>query len=464
MAKISDTFSVGIIFFFGFLCNFLSKIKVPNIIGMIIIGIIIGPEVLKLISDNINTISSELRSIALVIIFTRTGLNLDFSTLKKIGRPSILLAFIPSIFEIFGETLASIWLLKLNTFESMLLGSVIAPISPAVVSVRMLNLIEKRYGEKNNVPKIILAGSSIDDIFVIILFYAFIPLAESSDFEPKTLLAIPISIILGIILGLIIGIIIIFVLKKTNFDDYINLLLIFSVTLLMKGLESYIDEITKGTNVNYMSISGLLGIIVLGILILYKNPIKCKQLSSNYNYIWKFFEIIVFITVGANLKFTKEVINNIGYSICVILIGLVFRSIGVFLCLIKTGLSIKEKIFCIISYIPKATVQASIGGIPLSRGLKCGDLVLSVSIISIILAGSVGALLIDLLGYKLLENENKEDKNIDNCQNEKENINKNENKFIDNSDNIQENIIKSEDNKIVNESDKLNINNNKQIK
>jgi NhaP-type Na+/H+ or K+/H+ antiporter len=289
-------------------------------------------------------------------------------------------------------------------------------------------------------------------------------LAESSDFEPKTLLAIPISIILGIILGLIIGIIIIFVLKKTNFEDYINLLLIFSVTLLMKGLESYIDEITKGTNVNYMSISGLLGIIVLGILILYKNPIKCKQLSSNYNYIWKFFEIIVFITVGANLKFTKEVINNIGYSICVILIGIVFRSIGVFLCLIKTGLNIKEKIFCIISYIPKATVQASIGGIPLSRGLKCGDLVLSVSIISIILAGSVGALLIDLLGYKLLENENKEDKNIDNCKNEKENINKNENKFIDNYDNVQENVIKSEDNKIVNESDKLNINNNNQIK
>ena len=176
------------------------------------------------------------------------------------------------------------------------------------------------------------------------------------------------------------------------------------------------------------------------------------------------FEIIVFITVGANLKFTKEVINNIGYSICVILIGLVFRSIGVFLCLIKTGLNIKEKIFCIISYIPKATVQASIGGIPLSRGLKCGDLVLSVSIISIILAGSVGALLIDLPGYKLLENENKEDKNIDNCQNENENINKNENKFIDNSYNVQENVIKSEDNKIVNESDKLNINNNNQIK
>ena len=223
----------------------------------------------------------------------------------------------------------------------MLLGSVIAPISPAVVSVRMLNLIEKRYGEKNNIPKIILAGSSIDDIFVIILFYAFIPLAESSNFEAKTLLAIPISIILGVILGLIIGFIILFIYKKTNFDEIINLLLFFSITLLMKGLESYIDEITKDTKINYISISGLLGIIVIGILILYKLPDKCKQLSSNYNSIWKFFEIIVFITVGANLKFTKEVLNNIGYAICVILIGLTFRSIGVFLCLIKTGLNYK---------------------------------------------------------------------------------------------------------------------------
>lgn len=443
MAKISDVLSLGIIFFFGFFCTFLNKIKIPNIIGMIIIGIIIGPELLKLISDNINTISSELRSIALVIIFSRTGMNLDLLSLKKIGRPAILLSFLPSLLEICGETLASIWLLKLNIFESMLLGSVIAPISPAVVSVRMLNLIEKKYGEKKNIPKIILAGSSIDDIFVIILFYAFIPLAESSDFEAKTLLAIPISIILGIILGLIIGFIILFIFKKLNFDEITNLLLIFSISLLMKGLESYIDEITKNTKINYISISGLLGIIVLGILILNKYPEKSKQLSSNLNYIWKFFEIIVFITVGANLKFTKEVVNNIGYAICVILIGLIFRSIGVFLSLIKTGLNFKEKIFAIVSYIPKATVQASIGGVALSKGLKCGELILAVSIIAIILTAPIGALCIDLLGYKILD---KEEDNNENCC-----INPQKKENTENN-----NINKSEDNKSSDE--KLNVN------
>ena len=430
MSNIPDILSLGIIFFFGWLCNFLSKIKIPNIIGMIIIGIIIGPEILKLISDNINTISSELRSLGLIIIFTRSGMNLDLSSLKKIGRPAILLSFLPSLFEIFGETLGSIWLLKLNMFESMLLGSVIAPISPAVVSVRMLNFIEKKYGEKHNVPKIILAGSSIDDIFVIILFYAFIPLAESSNFEPKTLLAIPFSIILGIILGLIIGYIILLFLEKIKLDDYMILILIFSITLLMKGLENLIDEITKNTKINYISISGLLGIIVLGILLLYKFPEKCKELSSNYNYIWKFFEIIVFITVGANLKFTKEVVNNIGNSICVILIGLVFRSIGVFLCLIKTELNFKEKIFSIISYIPKATVQASIGGVALSRGLKCGDLVLSVSIIAIILTAPLGAILIDLLGYKLLEKRDEDNNNEINQNSNEDVIQTEENKRI----------------------------------
>ena len=215
----------------------------------------------------------------------------------------------------------------------------------------------------------------------------------------------------------------------------------------MKGLESYIDEIMKNTKINYISISGLLGIIVLGILILNKYPEKSKQLSSNLNYIWKFFEILVFITVGANLKFTKEVVNNIGYSICVILIGLIFRSIGVFLCLIKTGLNYKEKIFAIISYIPKATVQASIGGIALSRGLKCGDLILAASIISIIITAPIGAIFIDIFVYKLLE---KEEDNNEICyansqlkENTKENININ----VNNED------IKSS-------ADKLNINKN----
>ena len=216
----------------------------------------------------------------------------------------------------------------------------------------------------------------------------------------------------------------------------------------MKGLESYIDEIMKNTKINYISISGLLGIIVLGILILNKYPEKSKQLSSNLNYIWKFFEILVFITVGANLKFTKEVVNNIGYSICVILIGLIFRSIGVFLSLIKTELNFKEKIFAIVSYIPKATVQASIGGgVALSKGLKCGELILVVSIIAIILTAPIGALCIDLLGYKIL---NKEEDNNENCC-----INPQIKEYSENNNNNKSEDIKSFDEKLnVNKKEK----------
>ena len=387
--------SIGLILMLGFLIGWLlSKIKIPGLVGMIIIGIVIGPYCLSLIDDSILNISKELRQIALVIILTRSGLNLDIESLKKIGRPAILMSFIPATLEIIGVALISILLLKLNIFESLLLGSVLAAVSPAVVSPRMIKLIENRLGENHQVPKLILAGSSVDDIYVIVLFYLFLGLVENNVFNITSVLTIPLTITLGILLGILVGIILATILNKTNFKLAINVLIVLSTSFLMIGLENILKE--------YISISSLLAIMVMGIVLLFKEPTKSKELSVGYNNLWLFFEIILFVLVGATVDFSYA-LNNSLKAILILLFGLTFRMLGVLLCLIKTNLNNKEKLFSIISYLPKATVQASIGGIALSMGLSCGTIVLTVSVIAILITAPLGALLIDKLSQKLLE-------------------------------------------------------------
>ena len=386
--------SVGLILILGFIIgNLLSKIKIPGLIGMIIVGLIIGPYCLGLIDEKILSISNELRQIALVIILTRSGLNLDIESLKKIGRPAILMAFIPATCEIIGVTIISLLLLNISLFESILLGTVLAAVSPAVVSPRMIKLIDNKFGEKHQVPKLILAGSSVDDIYVIVLFYSFLSLVENNTFNPTSIVMIPVTIILGIILGIIVGLLMSCILKKTNFKISINVLLVLSFSFLMIGLENIIKD--------YISVSSLLGIIVMGIVILFKNNEKSKDLSNGYNNLWLFFEIILFVLVGATLDFSYA-LSNVFTAVIIILIGLLFRTIGVLLCLIRTNLSFNERVFTIIAYIPKATVQASIGGIALSLGLPCGSIILTVSVTSILLTAPIGALLIDNLAKKLL--------------------------------------------------------------
>ena len=388
-------FSIGIILLLGFIVGWLlSKIKIPGLVGMIIIGLLIGPYCLCLIDDRVLAISTELRQIALVIILTRSGLNLDIESLKKIGRPAILMSFVPATCEIIGVTIASQLLLDMTIFESILLGTVLAAVSPAVVSPRMIKLIENKFGEEHQVPKLILAGSSVDDIYVIVLFYSFLGLVQNNTFDFFTVSMIPLTIIFGILLGIIVGLILSFILNKTKFKNSINVLIVLSTSFLMIGLENLLKD--------YFSISSLLGIMVVGIVLLFKNKEKAKELSAGYNNLWIFFEIILFILVGATVDF-KYAVNNGLIAVLILMLGLLFRVFGVILCLIKTNLTFKERLFTIIAYIPKETVQASIGGIALSLGLSCGSIILTVSVLTILISAPIGAILIDNLSHKLLE-------------------------------------------------------------
>lgn len=386
--------SFGIILLLGFIIGFLlSKIKIPGLVGMIILGLIIGPYCLSIIDDKILTMSSELRQIALVIILTRSGLNLDIDALKKIGRPAILMSFIPATFEIIGVVLISQLLLEISITESILLGTVLAAVSPAVVSPRMIKLIDDKIGEKHEVPKLILASSSVDDIYVIVLFYAFLGLVENNTFNVTSIALIPVTIILGILFGIAMGFVLSLIIKKTKFNLTINVLIVLSTSFLMIGIENILKP--------YISISSLLGILVMGIIILFMTKDKAKDLSKGYNSLWLFFEIILFVLVGASVDFNYA-INNSLIAIAILFIGLLFRMIGVLLCLIKTNLTLKERLFTMISYLPKATVQASIGGIALSLGLPCGGIILTVSVISILITAPLGAILIDTFGKILL--------------------------------------------------------------
>lgn len=386
--------SMGLILSLGFIIGFvLNKIKVPGLVGMILVGMAIGPYALDWICPGVLSISADLRKIALVIILTRSGLNLDLESLKKVGRPAILLCFVPATFEIIGVTLGAYLLLDLSILEGILLGCVLAAVSPAVVSPRMIKLIENGLGEEKQIPKMILAGSSVDDIYVIVLFYVFLGINQSGSFNGLMLLDIPVSIISGISLGLLVGFLISLLFKYTNFKVVINLLITLCASFLMLGFEVLMED--------YFSISALLAIIVMSMFILFKNKPKAKELSVGYNNLWLVFEIILFVLVGATID-VKYAINNFGFGLLVLVIGLIFRMVGVFLCLLGTNLNFKERLFVGFAYIAKATVQASIGGIALSAGLDCGSIVLTVSVLSILITAPLGAFLIDMLAPKLL--------------------------------------------------------------
>lgn len=387
--------SLFIIFFFGFLGGYLfEKIKIPKIVFYIVLGILIGPSLLNIADENLLSISSYLRQIALVIILTRSGLSLDLSTLKKIGRPAFLMWFVPASFEILGITIFGPILLKISYLEAMLLGSVLAAVSPAIVAPRMINLINEGYGKKHHVPELILAGSSCDDIFVIVLFYSFKSLVSSNSFDAWTLSQIPISIITGVILGLLGGIIMLFIISKFNINNVGNVIIMLGISFGMITLENFLKV--------YFSISSLLAIIVMAIIIRFKKKDKAEQIQKTYNSLWNGFEILLFTLVGiateVKYAFSKEGAIIIG----LIFIALIFRSIGVIISILFTKYSWKEKIFIVISYMPKATVQASIGGIALAENLSCGTIVLIAAVISILITAPLGSFLIDNLYKRLL--------------------------------------------------------------
>lgn len=388
--------SLSLILLLGLLLSQISiKLKLPGLIGMLLTGIILGPFALDLIDSSILNISSQLRKIALVIIIIRAGLSLDIDKLKKVGRPALLMCFVPASCEIAAIIVLAPLLLDVTSLEAAILGTVLAAVSPAVIVPRMIKLIEEGYGTNKSIPQMIMAGASVDDIFVIILFSSFTGLAKGTDISPLTIANIPISIISGLFLGIIIGIIMTSFFKNIHMRDSAKIIIMLSVSFILIWLESVLE----GT----FAISGLLAVMSFSATLFRKHNVAAKRLSQKFSKLWVCAEILLFVLVGAAVD--PSYVKKAGIAcVALILIVLLFRIAGVFLCVAKTKLSKKERLFCSFSYLPKATVQAAIGGLPLAMELPCGELVLTVAVMSIIITAPLGAFLIDMSYGKFLTN------------------------------------------------------------
>ena len=390
--------SLFIIFGGGILGGFLfEKIKLPKLVWYIILGILIGPSLFNIVDDTLLSISSHLRQIALVIILTRSGLSLDIKSLKKIGRPAILMCFLPACFEIVGITIFGPMLLGISYFEALLLGSVLAAVSPAVVVPRMIRLMEEGYGKQHCVPELVMAGASCDDIFVIVLFYSFKNLVATSTFDAWSVGQIPISIVSGVILGIGVGFLMVLAIRYMKLNRIVHVILMLGLSFGMLALENALKP--------YFSVSSLLAIIVMAFVVGIFKKEEAKELQKSYNGLWQGFEILLFALVGVAVDvryaFSKEGAIIVG----LVFIALVFRSLGVLCSVIATNFTWKEKLYIVLSYLPKATVQASIGAIALSEGLACGTLVLTAAVVSILITAPLGAILMDSLKNKLLMKE-----------------------------------------------------------
>ena len=390
--------SLFILFGGGILGGFLfEKIKLPKLVWYIILGILIGPSLFNIVDDTLLSISSHLRQIALVIILTRSGLSLDIKSLKKIGRPAILMCFLPACFEIVGITIFGPMLLGISYFEALLLGSVLAAVSPAVVVPRMIRLMEEGYGKQHCVPELVMAGASCDDIFVIVLFYSFKNLVATSTFDAWSVGQIPISIVSGVILGIGVGFLMVLAIRYMKLNRIAHVVSMLGLSFGMLALENALKP--------YFSVSSLLAIIVMAFVVGIFKKEEAKELQKSYNGLWHGFEILLFALVGvavdARYAFSKEGAIIVG----LVFIALVFRSLGVLCSVIATNFTWKEKLYIVLSYLPKATVQASIGAIALSEGLACGTLVLTAAVVAILITAPLGAILMDSLKNKLLMKE-----------------------------------------------------------
>lgn len=376
--------------FMGWICQ---KIKLPSLLGMLITGIVLGPYVLNLLDDSILGISAELRKIALIIILTRAGLGLDLSGLKKIGRPAVLMCFVPASFELIGMILLAPKLMGLTVLEAAIMGAVLAAVSPAVVVPRMVKLMDEGYGVNEGIPQLILAGASVDDVYVIVLFSTFVGMMQGEGASIFKFVNIPISIFLGIAIGLLIGVLLAYFFKKMHIRDTSKVLIILSISFLLVVME---DKLSTP-----ITFSALIAIMFIGIGLQKKRETVAKRLSVKYGKLWVAAEVFLFVLVGATVNIGY--LGKVGVKALIVIIGaLVFRMLGVFVCLLGTSLKRKERLFTMLAYTPKATVQAAIGGIPLALGFTCGDLVLTVAVLAIVLTAPLGAFAIDLSYKKLL--------------------------------------------------------------
>jgi solute carrier family 9B (sodium/hydrogen exchanger), member 1/2 len=391
--------SIAIIILLAIISNFIfEKIKLPGLLGMLILGIIIGPYGFNLIHGDLLNISSDLRKIALIVILLRAGIGIKTSDLKKIGKPAIKMSCIPGILEGFSIAFISTKLLGFTFIQGGILGFIIAAVSPAVVVPQMINLIDNKIGTNKSIPTLILAGASIDDVFAITILTSFLALyAGKSVNITSQILQIPLSIVLGIGLGLILGFIVIYLFKKCSINETKKILIVLAISILLTTLESIFKD--------RLLIASLLGVMTIGFVLTEKLPKVATTLSQGLNKLWVFAEILLFVLVGAQVNISVAFTSG-AIGILIIFIGLIGRSIGVMISLIGTNLNVKERIFCIISYIPKATVQAAMGALPLSLGVVSGDLILAISVLSILITAPLGAIGIKVSSKFLLQVQN----------------------------------------------------------
>ena len=376
--------------FAGWLCK---KVHLPSLLGMILTGILLGPHALNLMDDSILSISSELRRIALIIILTRAGLSLDINDLKKVGRPAVLMCFVPACFEMIGMVVLAPKLLGISILDAAILGAVIAAVSPAVVVPKMLKLMEEGYGTKQGIPQLILAGASVDDVFVIVMFSAFTGLAQGDTISPIRFVKIPVSIVVGIVIGAVIGVVLAKYFEKVHIRDTAKVIILLCISFLLVTAEDKFSAV--------IPFASLIAVMCVGIALQKKRSAVAERLSAKYNKLWVGAELMLFVLVGAtvDLKYVKAA----GVSAVILIFGvLLFRMTGVFVCLLKTKFSGKERLFCMLAYTPKATVQAAIGGVPLAMGLSCGNIVLTVAVLAILITAPLGAFMIDGTYRKLL--------------------------------------------------------------
>ena len=387
--------SMSLVIFIGLLLGSLAKkLHLPSLIGLLFTGILLGPSVLNVLSDRFLALSSELRTVALIVILTRAGLSLELADLKKVGRPAILMCFVPAVFEIIGTTLLAPSLLSISVSEALLLGSVIAAVSPAVIVPRMIHLMKQGYGQEQRIPQIILAGASVDDVFVLVLFTAFLGLNDGGTFSAIAFTRIPIAIFSGAFLGLAVGYFLVYVFNQFHIRDSVKVLVMLATAFLLMGLETALAS--------SFPFSGMLSVMGVSLMIFRKKRQLAERLSLKFNKIWILAEIFLFVFVGASVDLSYAFSAGIAPLVLLVLVSLI-RMLGVLIALLKTSLSRNEKLFCMMSYLPKATVQAAIGSIPFSMGLASGEMILTVAVLSILVTAPFGAWLIDRFYPVLLE-------------------------------------------------------------
>ena len=381
--------SLGLVLLLGMALGALAKrLGLPSLVGMLIAGMVLGPYALNLLSPTLMEISADLRQLALIIILTRAGLSLDVATLKRVGRPAVLMCFVPACFEIAGMVLLAPRLLGVSVLDAAIMGAVVGAVSPAVIVPRMIRLTEEGYGVEKGIPQLVLAGASVDDVFVIVLFTAFTGLASGTGtgISPATVISVPVSILTGIVAGLILGWVLALFFRKVHMRDSIKVVILLSLAFLLVAAEDALEGI--------FPFSGLLAVISAGVGLQRWRGVVAQRLSLKFSKLWVAAEVSLFVLVGAAVDLRYAVSAGV-LAVLAVLGCLCFRAVGVLVCVAGSGFQWKEKLFCVLAYLPKATVQAAIGGVPLAMGLGCGQIVLTVAVIAILVTAPLGALAID---------------------------------------------------------------------